>query len=218
MGGWEPARFTGPVPAMTEPDRRLFSPSTARNRAPILAVLQEALPPDARVLEIASGSGEHAVFFARAMPQTVWQTSDPDSELRASIAAWIAHERLANVLPPLDLDVRRKEWGASASFDAIVAINMIHIAPWDATAALFAGARSLLRPDGIVFLYGPFMRGGNHTAPSNEAFDCWLRERDVASGVRDLDEVTRVAEREGFVLREIVEMPANNISVVFARA
>ena len=112
MGGAEPARPTGPVPAMTEPDRRLFSPSTARNRAPILAVLQGALPADAKVLEIASGSGEHAVFFARAMPRTVWQTSDPDAESRASIAAWIAHEALANVLPPRDLDVRRKEWGA----------------------------------------------------------------------------------------------------------
>ena len=218
MGGVEPARPAGPVPAMTEPDRRLFSPSTARNRAPILAVLQDALPADAKVLEIASGSGEHAVFFARAMPRTVWQTSDPDAESRASVAAWIAQEGLANVLAPRDLDVGRKEWDAGAAFDAIVAINMIHIAPWDATAALFAGARSLLGAGGIVFLYGPFMRGGKHTAPSNEAFDRWLKDRDAASGVRDLDAVTRVAEGEGFVLRALVEMPANNLSAVFARA
>ena len=202
---------------MTEPDRRLFSPSTARNRAPILAVLQGALPAEAKVLEIASGSGEHAVFFARALPRTVWQTSDPDAESRASIAAWIAQEGLANVLAPRDLDVGRKEWDAGAAFDAIVAINMIHIAPWDATAALFAGARSLLGAGGIVFLYGPFMRGGKHTAPSNEAFDRWLKERDAEFGVRDLDDVTRVAEREGFAPREIIEMPANNLSAIFAR-
>ena len=202
---------------MTEPDRRLFSPSTSRNRAPILSVLRDALPPGAKVLEIASGSGEHAVFFARAMPRTVWQTSDPDAESRASIAAWIAHEALANVLAPLDLDVRRKEWHDGAAYDAIVAINMIHIAPWDATPSLFAGARVLLGAGGIVFLYGPFTRGGKHTAPSNEEFDRWLKDRDTESGVRDLEEVTRVAEREEFVLREIVEMPANNLSVIFVR-
>jgi cyclopropane fatty-acyl-phospholipid synthase-like methyltransferase len=168
------------------------------------------------VLEIASGSGEHAVFVARAMPGLLWQTSDPDAEARASIAAWIRHEGLSNVLAPRDIDVRSGALGEAASFDAIVAINMIHIAAWDATPLLFAGARRVLRAGGIVFLYGPFLREGKHTAPSNAAFDLWLKERDPKSGVRDLNEVTRAAGREGFVLREVVEMPANNLSAVFA--
>ena len=202
---------------MTEPDRRQFSPSTARNRAPILAVLRGALPSDAKVLEIASGSGEHATFMARAMPLLCWQPSDPDGEARASIAAWIEHEGLANVLPPLDIDVRRKDWGVGGPFDALVAINMIHIAPWDATPALFAGAAWLLRRDGVVFLYGPFRREGRHTAPSNEEFDGWLKTRDPVSGVRDLEEVAFVAESAGFALRAVVEMPANNLSVIFGK-
>jgi cyclopropane fatty-acyl-phospholipid synthase-like methyltransferase len=198
-------------------DVRLFSPSVARNREPILGVLRRVLPPGAEVLEIASGSGEHAVFLARAMPELLWQTSDPDAQARLSIAAWIEHERLANVLAPLDIDVHKQDWSCGASFDALVAINMIHIAAWDATALLFAGARLVLRAGGIVFLYGPFLREGKHTAPSNEAFDLWLKERDPQSGVRDLGEVMRVAEGEGFALREIVEMAANNLSLVFAQ-
>ena len=201
---------------MLERDGRQFSPSTARNRDPILEVLRRAIPSDARVVEIASGTGEHAVHFARAMPKTLWQPTDPDENARLSIAAWIAHEKLLNVLPPCALDVRAKDWGTGGPFDAIVAINMIHIAPWDATAALFAGTRPVLNPGGIVFLYGPFRRGGAHTAPSNVAFDRWLKDRDPASGVRDLEAVVQAAEDADFALREVVEMPANNLSVAFA--
>jgi len=196
---------------------RLFSPATARNRGPILSVMQRVFPAQGRVLEIASGSGEHATFMARAMPGLEWQPSDPGAEARASIADWIAHDGLANVQAPLDIDVRRADWGVRAPFDAIVAINMIHYAPWDATSALFAGAARLLRAGGIVFLYGPYKRDGRHTAPSNEAFEAWLEARDPSFGVRDLGEVEAEARRHGFSLREIVEMPANNLSVVFAR-
>ena len=198
-------------------DRRLLSPAAARNRAPILAVMRRVFPAEGRVLEIASGSGEHAMFLARAMPGLEWQPSDPGAEARASIADWIAHDGLANVAPPLDIDVRAPDWGVRAPFDAVVAINMIHYAPWDATPALFAGAARVLRAGGIAFLYGPYRRGGKHTAPSNETFEAWLKERDPSFGVRDLGEVEREAARHGFSLRESVEMPANNLSLVFAR-
>jgi cyclopropane fatty-acyl-phospholipid synthase-like methyltransferase len=170
------------------------------------------------VLEIASGAGEHAVFAARALPGVLWQPSDPEAESRSSIAAWIAHENLANVLPPLAIDVRADDWGVEGAFDAIVAINMIHIAPWEAALGLLRGAGHLLQPGGVLYLYGPFKRGRQHTAPSNEAFDRWLKERDAAFGVRDLEEVAHAAERNGLVPGEIVEMPANNLSLVFAKA
>jgi cyclopropane fatty-acyl-phospholipid synthase-like methyltransferase len=197
-------------------DIRRFSPSAERNREPILSVLKRVLPERARVLEIASGSGEHAVFAARAIPGLSWQPSDPDAGARDSIAAWIAHEGLANVAPPLAIDVCAADWNAGGPFDAVLAINMIHIAPWEATAGLFAGAARVLAPGGIVFLYGPYKREGRHTAPSNAAFEEWLKAQDPAFGVRDLDDVAREAARHGFSLREIVEMPANNLCVVFA--
>jgi cyclopropane fatty-acyl-phospholipid synthase-like methyltransferase len=197
-------------------DARRFSPSTARNAAPILAVLKEVLPARGRVLEIASGSGEHAVAFARAMPGIDWQTSDPDPEARASCAAWIAHEALDNVALPLAIDVQAKDWGVEGPFDAIVAINMIHYSPWASTSALFEGAVGLLRQGGIVFLYGPYRRNGQHTAPSNEVFEAWLKERDPAFGVRDVGDVEREAGRFGFSLLRAVEMPANNFSLIFA--
>jgi cyclopropane fatty-acyl-phospholipid synthase-like methyltransferase len=197
-------------------DARRYSPSTARNREPILNVLRSILPERARVLEIASGSGEHAVFMARALPQTLWQPSDPESEARASITAWIAHERLSNVAPPLAIDVRDQDWGVKGHFDAIVAINMIHYSPWESTGALFEGASRLARKGGIVFLYGPYKRNGKHTAPSNETFELWLKERDPEFGVRDLRDVEREAERYGFCLHKMLEMPANNLSLVFA--
>ena len=181
-------------------------------------MLERVLAKDAEVLEIASGAGEHAMSAARAMPRVLWQPSDPDPDSRASIAAWIAHEGLTNVLPPLAIDVRTDDWGVDQTFDAIVAINMIHIAPWEATPGLFRGAGRLLRPGGVLFLYGPFKRDGVHTAPSNEAFDQWLKQRDPAFGVRDLDDVTRVGEKNGLTFRETVAMPANNLSVVFVKS
>jgi SAM-dependent methyltransferase len=199
-------------------ERRVASPHIARNREPILAVMRRVFAQTGKVLEIASGSGEHAVFVGRAMPGLVWQPSDPDADSRASIAAWIAHEQLANVLPPLDIDVRAKDWGVTAPFDAVVAINIIHISPWEATLGLFEGAGRLLRAGGILYLYGPYRRDGRHTAPSNAAFDRSLKERNPSWGVRDIDEVLRVGKDTGLALREIVEMPANNLSVVFGKA
>lgn len=200
-------------------DARQFSPSAARNREPILAVLKRALPPGARVLEIASGTGEHAMHMARTMPGVFWRPSDPDPAARASIEAWRVHEGLSNVAPPLAIDVCAKDWSIAPPVDAIVAINMIHIAPWEATPALFEGAARLLGADGgVVFLYGPYRRDGVHTASSNEAFERWLKERDPRFGVRDLGDVAREAEQRGFRLREVVEMPANNLSLVFAAA
>ncbi|MBV9989773.1 MAG: DUF938 domain-containing protein [Alphaproteobacteria bacterium] len=199
-------------------DARQSSPSAARNREPILDVLRRVLGERARVLEIASGTGEHAMHMARALPGVSWCPSDPDASARASIEAWRAHETLSNVAPPLAIDVRDGDWNVAPPFDAIVAINMIHIAPWEATPALFAGAARLLGPDGIVFLYGPYKRGGKHTAPSNEAFEGWLKQRDPRFGVRDLGEVENAAQARGLRLREIAGMPADNLSLVFARA
>jgi cyclopropane fatty-acyl-phospholipid synthase-like methyltransferase len=198
---------------------RRTSPSTARNRDPILAVLQRVLPPNARVLELASGAGEHAVSIAGAMPGVTWQPSDPDPDARASIAAWIAEEGLANVLPPREIDVREKSWGveSEAPYDALVAINMIHVSAWAATLGLLDGAARLLRDGGVLYTYGPYIRGGQHTAPSNEAFDASLKSRNPEWGVRDIADVEAAANARGLRLREIVEMPANNLSLVFER-
>ncbi|HWA22266.1 MAG TPA: DUF938 domain-containing protein [Caulobacterales bacterium] len=196
---------------------RLSSPSTARNREPIMAVIAQHFPVSGKVLEIASGAGEHAVFIAKALPGLTWQPSDADKAARESIAAWIAHEKLTNVLTPLAIDVRAADWGAPGPFDAIVAINMIHIAPWDATQALMAGAARVLAPGGLLFLYGPYKRDGAHTAPSNEVFDASLRSRNPLWGVRDLADVEQEAKINGLTLRIVVEMPANNLSVIFAK-
>lgn len=198
---------------------RQKSPSTARNREPILNVLQRVLAPDARVLEIASGSGEHAVYVAAAMPDLNWQPSDPDADARASIAAWIESEALRNVRMPISIDVRDADWGveSDAPFDAVIAINMIHISPWQATLGLMAGAQRLLRAGGVLFTYGPYKRDGRHTAPSNATFDASLKARDSAWGIRDVSEVETAANESSLTLREIVEMPANNLSLVFVK-
>lgn len=200
-------------------DRRRTAPSTARNREPILAVLQRALAPKARVLEVAAGAGEHAIFFARAMPGWSWTASDPDPDACASIDAWAEAERLPNMAPSCAIDAIEPEWGVEveAPFDALVCINMIHIAPWEATLGLMAGAGRLLRPDGVLYTYGAYKRGGVHTAPSNETFDAWLKQRDPRFGVRDLEAVEEAACARGLTLAEIVDMPANNLSLVFRR-
>jgi cyclopropane fatty-acyl-phospholipid synthase-like methyltransferase len=201
-------------------DHRMLSPTAARNAAPILSLLRRVLPTGGKVLEIGCGTGEHAVHFAGAMPSLAWLPSDPDPESRASIASWIKFTELSNVLPPLDIDVCAESWGVepSAPFDAIVSLNMVHIAPWAATLRLFAGARRLLREGGLLFLYGPFMRTGVHNAPSNAAFDASLKARNPAWGLRDIAELERVAESSSFILRETIEMPANNLSLLFLRA
>lgn len=199
-------------------DRRQRSPSTARNRDPILAVLQRILPAQGAVLEIAAGAGEHAVHFARAFPGLAWQPSDPDPKARASIVAWSVSEALPNIAPPLALDARAEDWGVQLrAFDAVLAINMIHISPWESTLGLVAGAAQALKLGGVLYLYGPYQRDGRHTAPSNEAFDASLKARDPNWGVRDLADVEAAANAQGFALREVVEMPANNLSVIFEK-
>jgi len=201
-------------------DRRMFSPAAARNSAAILAVLERVLPATGRVLEIGCGTGEHAVHFAGAMSGLTWVPSDPDSNSRASAVSWIKATGLGNVRPPLDIDVCATAWGVEpmAPFDAIVSLNMVHIAPWAASLGLFAGAGRLLRAGGVLFLYGPFMRDGVHNAPSNAAFDASLKARDPAWGVRDIADLERAAEASGLTLRETIDMPANNRSLVFSRA
>ncbi|WP_454874085.1 DUF938 domain-containing protein [Paraburkholderia xenovorans] len=195
---------------------RQRSPSAERNCEPILAVLREALPATGRVLEIASGTGQHAVCFARAMPGLDWQPSDADAAARASIAAWITHEGLANVRAPLALDVHQPDWGVD-TLDAVVCINMIHISPWSATQALFAGASRRLVDGGVLYLYGPYKRGGAHTSPSNDAFDQQLRSRDPAWGVRDMETVVALGASVGLVCDGPLAMPANNFSLVFRK-
>ncbi|MES1198714.1 MAG: DUF938 domain-containing protein [Pseudomonadota bacterium] len=198
-------------------DPRRFAPAAARNREPILEVLRRVLPARGKVLEIGCGSGEHAVFFARAMPSLAWFPSDPDTDARVSTAAWIGHEALTNVAPPVAIDVRDDEWGVEneAPFDAIISLNMVHIAPWACALGLIQGAARLSAPGAILFLYGPFKMDGRHTSPSNEAFDTSLKARNAEWGVRDMEEIKRVAEAAGFVLDEIASMPANNFSLVF---
>ena len=200
-------------------DRRMFSPSVARNSVPILEVLKRILPAHGKVLEIGCGTGEHAVCFAEAMTNLTWQPSDPDPGSRRSAASWIAFKGLNNVRAPLDIDVCSGQWGVEhmAPFDAIVSINMIHIAPWAASLGLFAGAGRLFRTGGLLFLYGPFMRNGEHNAPSNAAFDESLKAHNPSWGLRDIADLERLAEASRLRLRETIEMPANNMSLVFSR-
>jgi cyclopropane fatty-acyl-phospholipid synthase-like methyltransferase len=199
---------------MLTPDRRQFSPSAARNRDPILAVLQRVLPGEGLVLELGSGTGEHAVHFARHLPALRWQPSDADPAAQASIADWVAHGALPNVLPPLRFDLAAEPWPIAAA-DAIVAINVLHYSPWESTPALFAGAAAVVPAGGVVVCYGPYRRGGAHTAPSNADFDEWLRSVDARFAVRDLEAVEAEAQRCGFRLEEVADMPANNFSLVF---
>jgi SAM-dependent methyltransferase len=194
----------------------LTSDAVARNREPILAVLRRVLPARGLVLEIASGSGEHAVHFAAALPHLQWQPTDRDASARASIAAHRETPGLSNLLPPLALDAAAPSWPVERA-DAVVAINMIHISPWQATQGLMAGAARVLAPGGVLYLYGPYKEDGHHTAPSNAAFDASLRERDPQWGVRDLAEVRALAAAHGLQLVERLAMPANNLSVVFRR-
>jgi len=215
----------------TPNDARQYAPATERNREPILEVLLQVLPPSGTVLEVASGTGEHAVFFAPRLSPRKWLPSDPNPQLRASIAAWRTHNPADNLYPPLDLDVRTLVWpietGASPKwlnlYDfktsplvAIVNINMIHISPWSATLGLMAGAGRLLPPGGILYLYGPFKQGG-HTAPSNVIFDETLRSQNPEWGVRDLNDVVAAANAQHLTMLETYQMPANNLSVVFQR-
>lgn len=191
------------------------APATARNREPIREVLARHLPARGQVLEIASGSGEHAVHMAGSFPSLRWQPTDVDPDALASIEAWRAESSLPNLLPPVALDVTAPVWPV-AEADAVVCINMVHIAPWEAALALFAGAARTLPAGGVLYLYGPYRFDGT-TAPSNEAFDRSLRDRDPRWGVRDVRDLRSAAAAEGFSLADVVAMPANNHSLLFVR-
>lgn len=203
-------------------DARQHAPAAARNRDPILAVLQAALPRTGTVLEIASGTGEHAVYFAPRLQPRRWLPSDIDSRALASIRAWLAYQPAANLLAPRCVDVCTEGWqdaacaGLSEPVTAVVAINMLHIAPFAACRGLFAGAARVLPATGCVLVYGPFRIDGEHTAPSNAAFDESLRAQNPSWGVRDTREVGAVAAKEGLIERERIAMPANNFILVFA--
>ncbi len=206
-----------PIVPAGNADEMLSFPATARNRAPIAAVLKRVLAPGATVLELACGSGEHAAWFARVLPGHHWRPTDADpTHARAAATRLRAVEGVA---PVRLFDARALPWPDHLTRDlgAILAINLIHIAPWPVTEALMDGAKAALPVDGLLYLYGPFLRDGRHTAPSNAAFDQSLRARDASWGVRDLVDVEALAARHGLTLWETVDMPANNLSVIFRK-
>jgi len=199
---------------MTEYYRR-HAPATARNRKAIWAVLQRHLPCQGKVLEIASGTGEHVLYFAQAgSPNLIFLPTDPDAEARASIDAWVTSSGVSNVRRAIDLDAAREVWPVTSA-DMVLCINMVHIAPWAATEGLVRGASRILPTGGMLYLYGPYRFGGRHTAPSNEIFDEDLRSQNPAWGVRDVEEVAALATAHGFQSPMIEHMPANNASLVF---
>ena len=195
----------------------LTSPAAARNREPILEVLRGRLASGGRVLEVASGSGEHAVWFAQGLPGVVWRPSDQEPAAVASIRARREAADLPNLEEPLVLNAADAGSWPAGPIDAVVCLNMIHIAPWAAAEGLMAGCGRLLEPGGMLCLYGPFREGGVHTAPSNAAFDESLKARDPAWGVRDLEAVADLAASQGLDLAERIAMPANNLSLIFIR-
>jgi hypothetical protein len=199
------------------PIRAKVSPSTARNRHPILEVLKPRLPSTGSVLEIAAGAGEHAVYNAAAFPYLQWQPTDEDPDSLDSIAAWRDHAALPNLLPPLQLDASDPASWPVDKADAIININMIHIAPWEATQGLMTGAGRLLPSGGVLFIYGPYIESDIETAPGNLSFDLSLKGRNPAWGIRRLDEVTALAARHSLELSERIVMPANNLSLFFRK-
>lgn len=204
-------------PQTSAPDGALSSPAVARNTAPILAVLRAHLPARGRVLEIAAGSGQHALAFSAALPGLDWTPSDPGPDARASIAAWRAAEGPPNLAEPIALDCLDPATWPDGPFQAVVCINMVHISPWTATEGLMALARQVLAPMGLLYLYGPYREAGIETAPSNEAFDASLKARDPAWGLRDAADVAALAKANGLALTLRKAMPANNLSLLFRR-
>ena len=197
-------------------DHRQYAPATLRNRDFILDILREVLPGRGAILEIASGSGEHVVHFARSLSSLIFQPSDPDPEAVQSVAAWVNAMGVTNVRAPIVLDASQSPWPI-ASADGIICINMVHISPWDATLGLIKGAAAILSPGAPFYLYGPYKREGFETTASNQAFDRSLRNRNPAWGLRDLEAVAAIAQSVGFSVPVVAEMPANNLSVVFRR-
>ena len=207
---------TAPVKSGTRMTDRLEYPATLRNRDAILDVLRGVMPSSGLVLEIASGSGEHIVHFARAFPGLTFQPSDPEDAALKSIDGWTDHSALRNVRPPLLLDATSETWPVTSA-DAVLCINMIHIAPWRATEGLMRGAAKILQTGAPLYLYGPYRQAGVTTAPSNEAFDASLKSRNLEWGLRNLEDVAALAKRAGFTSPDVTQMPANNLSVVFQR-
>ncbi len=203
-------------------DGRKRALATERNREPILQVLLEVLPPTGTILEIASGTGEHAAYFAPRLKPRKWIPSDPDASLRESIVAWIEHSQSENLYQPLDIDASQPVWqvekeilSSISDITAIVNINMIHISKWSACLGLIAAAGRILSSEGILYLYGPYKQGGEHTAPSNAAFSEYLQEQNPEWGVRNLEDVVELAKTHNLILQKTEPMPANNLSVVF---
>ena len=196
---------------------RLFYPATERNRDAILEVLNPILPKSGHILEVASGSGEHVIHFAKNHSEITWQPSDLAEDARLSIQAWIDHSGLKNIASPLALDTTAANW-PNTPLDALICINMVHISPWEATLGLMEKAGQFLKEDGFLYLYGPYQRDGQHTASSNATFESWLKEKDDRFGVRHMEEVEQVAADNGLKLSQIIDMPANNFSLVFHRA
>lgn len=201
---------------MLQDDNRRSAPATLRNREPILNVLRPVLPQAGLVLEIASGTGEHVVHFARGSPHLTWQPSDPSPEARQSIAAWIAAQGQVNVRAPLDIDAAAEKWPVEHAA-AVICINMTHISPWSSTVGLMREAGRILASGAPLYLYGPYRLAGRPLEPSNAAFDCDLRTRNPQWGLRELDELAKCADGYSLELDQIVEMPANNLSVIFRR-
>lgn len=215
----EPSKPTALETRQVTQDARMMSPSVARNKGPILDVLRPHLAPNMNVLEIASGTGEHGAHIMSNVEGLIWQPSDLSEEARASISAWAAHMDNVNFKAPVALDASSDQWPLEDGlmFDAVLCINMIHISPIEAAMGVVRGAGRILKPAGLLFFYGPFKRGGHHTAPSNEAFDESLKSRDPKWGVRELEDIVALAKTSGLRLESQIEMPANNMSLIFRR-
>lgn len=200
------------------------APATLRNRGPILDVLVRVLPREGTVLEIASGTGEHAAWFAERLSHIDWQPSEPDARLRQAIVGRAANAGLVNLRPPLAIRADDPDWGVGvgvaaggAGIDAVVCINMTQVVPWSAIEGLFTGAARTLEPGRVLYVYGPFKRGGRHISPGNAAFDDGVRAQNPEWGVRDVDDLDTLATANGFAPAEVVEMPANNLSLIFRK-
>ena len=201
-------------------DNRLNFPATTRNRDSIARVLSDYISPNSLFLEIASGSGEHGVFFQKTFPSIIWQTSDPELVHRKSINSWIKHEGLFLKMPePLDINVEKRPWPITkhirSLIKGIVCINMIHISPWSCTKALFKESKNNLNQNNFLMIYGPFIRKDVQTSDSNLNFDQSLKFQNPLWGIRHLDEVNKLAFMNGFVQDKVIEMPANNLSVIY---
>ena len=207
--------MTGPQPFVFDEssEAKRYAPATERNRHVITEKLRPILPPSGTVLEVASGTGEHIVHFARVFPNLKWQPSDPDPAALASINAWSDESGLSNVMPPIQLDASL-DWDVTTA-DAVLCINMVHISPWEATLGLLRNTARILPPNAPLYLYGPYRQGGVAASDSNESFDASLKARNPSWGLRYVEDITETAVINGLQLDAVIEMPANNLSLIF---